>query len=107
MLCSIMESTLVIEERVLDMSRMRFLGFGLLGVCGLAIAASVGIAVFGAQNDWAKADVIKATAAFLVAAEVCFWTGGGILGLSIIQKRRAALARFLGRLAFWRRSNAN
>lgn len=89
------------------MPPMRLLGWVLLSVCALAVAAAVAVAVFGAQADWAKADIIKSSAGLLVIAEVSFWTGGGLLGLSIIRRRRAGMARVFGRLAFWRRSPTN
>lgn len=89
------------------MRPMKLFGFVLLSVCALAIVGAVGVAGYGAHADWAKADVMKGMAGLLIVAEVTFWTGGGILGLSIIQRRRAGLARFFGRLAFWRRRSPN
>lgn len=83
---------------------MRVLGFVLLGVCALAIVAAGAVGFFAIEQGWDKQTMISATAALAILAEVCFWTGGGILGLSIIRRRREALGRFFGRLAFWRRA---
>lgn len=81
---------------------MRIVGFVLLGVCALAIVAAIGVGFYAVEQDWERAQMIKATAGLAIVAEVCFWTGGGILGLSIIRRRREALGRFFGRMAFWK-----
>ncbi|MEM9838382.1 MAG: hypothetical protein AAF830_04410 [Pseudomonadota bacterium] len=86
---------LVIQERTAD---MRLFGFIALGVCGLAILSAIGLGLYGAEQGWERATIIKSTAGLALLAEVCFWIGGGILGLSIIRRRREAIARFFGRI---------
>ena len=82
---------------------MRGIGFLFLGLCATAIIAAIGVGIFGVEQGWERGTVIKATAGIALVAEACFWIGGGILGLSIIRRRREAIGRFFGRLAFWRR----
>lgn len=77
---------------------MRMVGFLALGVCALALVAAVGVGFYGAEQGWERATLVKTTAGLAIFAEVCFWVGGGILGLSIIRRRREAISRFFGRL---------
>jgi len=84
------------------MASTRMLGFSLLGICALAIAAAVGLGFYANSTDMAPQTLAMGLGALAVTAEVCFWLGGGMLGLSIIRRRREAIGRFFSRFAFWR-----
>lgn len=84
------------------MAGTKSLGYVLLGGCGASVLAAVVLAVTAATQEWEQARVIAATGALAVVAEVCFWAGGGLVGLSMIRRRREALVRTMDRVAFWR-----
>lgn len=98
-----MTRKLGIKERVTDMASTRILGFSLLGVSGLAIAGAVALGIYARSAELETQTLAFGVGALAVLAEVCFWLGGGMLGLSIIRRRREALGRFFSKLAFWRR----
>lgn len=77
--------------------RTRTVGFAFLGVSGASIVVAVALGVAAAQNGWEKGTVVSSTVALAVVAEACFWIGGGMLGLSVIRRRKEAIARFFGR----------
>lgn len=83
------------------MRRMRLAGFALLGGSAVAIAGAAVTGFVAASQGWDRGTAIGVVSGLALIAEICFWLGGGILGLSIIRRRRDAFAR----LAFWRRSS--
>ena len=78
----------------------------LLGVTGLSLGAAVGMGILAGMERVDQDLAIRATIVLALIAEACFWLGGGILGLSIIERRKEVLGRFFSRLAFWRRTDS-
>ena len=84
------------------MTRMRLLGFAALAGCGSLVVAAVALGLWAGMRDLPLGGVAALITALAVAAEVLFWIGGGLLGLSIIAKRKAAFARLARRLGLLR-----
>lgn len=84
------------------MTRMRFLGWLALAGCGLMIASAVAVGLWAGVTDKPLANAAALIGIMAIAAEVLFWIGGGLLGLSVIAKRKAAFARFAQRLGLLR-----
>lgn len=70
----------------------RVLGVGLLLLSAFSIALAVALGFVAVQQGWPKERAIAMTAVLAVAAEASFWTGGGMLGISFLRRRKGAFA---------------
>jgi hypothetical protein len=85
------------------MTRSRLWGFVLLALSGSSIIGAVAIGVLAAMQEWDRERIVALTAALAIFAEICFWMGGGLVGLSAIQRRRVTLGRLAARVGLRRR----
>jgi hypothetical protein len=77
------------------MTRTRWLGIGLLVSCAAFTAAAIGAGLAMENEAIAKPIGIPLAIGLLVAADVTFWSGGALLGLSFFAKRATWLTRLL------------
>ncbi|GGY36511.1 hypothetical protein [Parvularcula lutaonensis] len=75
-------------------------GLTLLAGSAMSVFGAVALGVTAVEQQWEPDRVLAATAALAMIAEACFWLGGGLVGLSMIRRRRVAVAGWAGRVAF-------
>lgn len=79
------------------MQTTRLVGFMLIAASALIVVGAVSLGLVADTRGWERGSVVAIATAGAVLGEACFWSGGALLGLSFIQRRNAAIRRFLGR----------
>ena len=84
------------------MFTVKAVGLLLLSFSGAAVLGAVGLGVTATTHAWQADRVITATVLLAAFAELCFWGGSALYGVSVMSKKKAALFGAAQLLRSWR-----